>query len=207
MSDAVQAASPLPMGAGAGPAEMWTDAGPHPFRRWVARAFDNYVVTGLVLGVLSAPWAALPIEGAGLPLGVAAALYLVPPARGLVSSLINAWLLARFGLTPGKWLCGVRITGDEGRPSSFGDALKRELDVFLRGCALYLPLFAPLAMAWSFFALRRKGVTSWDAARRLTVVHRPRGPRQALMTTAAFIPAAAVILASLAAAAIFTGAA
>lgn len=174
----------------------WSDLAPHPFRRWVARAFDSYVTTGLEFAAFAAPWA---VFGAGearfLPLGFLAVVYFVPPLHGVVTALLNAALLTSLSTTPGKWLCGVRIVRKDGAPLSFGLAFRRELAALALGCGFYLPLVGLLALGWSFSRLSKVGATGWDEARGLVALQRPNSVRQFGFGLLALVPVVAVVLA------------
>jgi uncharacterized RDD family membrane protein YckC len=173
----------------------WSDLAPHPVRRWIARAFDGYITTGLVLAVLAAPSALVASsDGRYAVIGAAAILFLLPPMRGLFSALLYAFLLSRTATTPGKWLCGVRIVRRDGAPLSFRAALGREMRAYVSGCGLYLPLIVLCAMGYNFFRLRDVGATSWDQACDLVVEHRPNSAGQTALTLVAVVLVALVLL-------------
>jgi uncharacterized RDD family membrane protein YckC len=167
--------------------EPWSDFAPHPVRRWVARAFDSYLTTGVLFAVPVVLWIAAGRPEAWLAtVGMMGLVYVLSPLRGLVTAILNALLLSAFGVTPGKWLCGVRVARRDGAPLTFGTALKRELAAFILGCGLYLPLIGLAAMAIGFANLSEKGATSWDADRDLLVLQRPNSAGQFALTSFAF---------------------
>jgi uncharacterized RDD family membrane protein YckC len=161
------------------PEHAWSDAAPHPWRRWIARLFDLSVVTLLVFAVIGGAAAAvLPGDYRWWPAGVLAVIYFVPMVRGLASAVINAALLRWISTTPGKWLCGIRIVRKDGAPMTFGMALMRELEAYALGCGIFFPAVVLVAMAFGFARLRREGVTAWDEHRELVAVQRPNGAAQ-----------------------------
>lgn len=175
---------------------VWTDRGPHPIRRWVARLFDYWATTGLVFVMAGAPLVAADrkLELVALPVGFLVMAYLVSPIRGLATAALNAFLLSYFSATPGKWLCGVRIVRKDGAPLSFGLAFRRELVALTFGCGLYIPLISLATSFYGFNELRDKGATSWDQRYGLVVVQRPNGYSQALLVVVALVPAVIMVL-------------
>lgn len=174
----------------------WSDLSPHPIRRWVARYFDGYVTVGAVSAALALPIALSDLEErAAAPLVAAIVVCLIGPVRGLVGAVLNAALLGWTSTTPGKWLCGVRIARKDGRRLTFGVALKRELDVYARGCGLYLPLVAVITQVVGLRSLDKRGATPWDEGHDLLAVQRPDSTGQWLLTVLAAAPLVAAIAA------------
>lgn len=174
----------------------WSDLSPHPIRRWVARYFDGYVTVGAFAAALASPVALSDLEErAAAPLVAAMMVCLIGPVRGLVGAVLNAGLLRWTSTTPGKWLCGIRIVRKDGKPLTFGVALKRELDVFTVGCGLYLPLVAVITQVLGFRSLDKNGKTSWDESHELMAVQRPDSTVQWLLTVIAFVPLLAAVAA------------
>jgi uncharacterized RDD family membrane protein YckC len=153
----------------------WTDTSPHPWRRYAARTLDNVVVGSLawilvaVIAYILAPeptravLALLSQRGAQFFSFVLLALFNIPA---------NALLLRTTGFTLGKWVFGVRVTKDEKR-LTFGSALHREADVFVRGVGLGVPLIAIVTAIYAYYRLTSRGMTSWDRDQDLTILHRP----------------------------------
>jgi uncharacterized RDD family membrane protein YckC len=139
-----------------------------PWRRLVARQLDLNIVVGLVfIGLI----AGLRYAAPGWPTAsnlVLSAL-LTAPVRGLVAAPLNALFLSRLGVTPGKWLCGLRVTKAGGGVPGYLVALKREALVFVFGCAAYVPFItygAAVVNGW-----RDKAV--WDERCGLALTMRP----------------------------------
>jgi len=67
-------------------------------------------------------------------------------------------------------------------------AFAREVDVWLRGCGLYIPLVAQVLIGYGFFQLRARGVAPWDESRGLVAVQRGNSLGQAALVVTAVIP-------------------
>jgi len=171
-------------GAPLAPPHRWTDTSPHPWRRYFARSLDLAFLALPCLLVL------LYLLGVGLALTV--------PDRALqvARSLDEEWipflayslfvpatipvLALMVGLTGGsigKWVFGIKVLREDGRPLGFRRALVRELDVWVRGYGVVVPLVSIITMPMSYFRLTEKGKTVWDARQRNLILHRPWGPR------------------------------
>lgn len=178
----------------AGGSAPWTDRSPHPVRRFVARQFDSYVTTGVLLLALALPWILFSSSDTpALALVVLAGVYLASPVRGLAAAALNAGMLHWTSTTPGKWLCGVMIVGKEGGRLTFRAALKRELEVLIAGCGMNILVISGLAAIWNFIQLRQEGGTSWDRRRDLVAVQRPNGVQQTVLTVLAFLPVTLIL--------------
>lgn len=174
----------------------WADLAPHPVRRWVARQFDSYITTGLVLLAIAGPLVLLlPKEQRLIPGLLAGLIYLLTPVRGFLTAVLNAALLRATSTTPGKWLCGVRIVRRDGARMGFGRWMSREMEAFAVGCGLYIPLVAQVCWIVNFNRLRDAGLTPWDEGQELIAVQRPNSPKQLALTVLAFLPVLVVAIA------------
>lgn len=90
----------------------------------------------------------------------------------LISVPISAAFVGTAGLSPGKWIFGVRITRD-GQPLGFGAAFNREVSIWIRGLGLGVPIVSLVTLSNSFNRLKDKGSTQWDEAGAYVVTHRP----------------------------------
>jgi uncharacterized RDD family membrane protein YckC len=61
--------------------------------------------------------------------------------------LIFSFLEGRWGLTPGKWLLGLRVLGDDLRPCGFGRALLRNVLLAADGALVYLVGMVVIALS------------------------------------------------------------
>lgn len=163
--------------AGADDAALDGDWAPAwPMRRFAARMFDHFVIVGgallLAISLLRIP----PPLPATTTTDYNAYLLLFSVAVG--GGVMNALLLPRVSTTPGKWLCNVRVVGagDEA-PLGGVAALKREAEVIVAGCAMFIPLLMPFTIAFSFIRWIYFGATGWDRRRRSLVQQAPTSLR------------------------------
>lgn len=84
---------------------------------------------------------------------------------------VEAFLLSRFGTTPGKALLKISVRHLDGNLPSFSRALFRSFQVYIKGVALWLPMVNLFAMTWSRIRLLQKGVTTWDESSETQVEH------------------------------------
>jgi len=156
----------------------WQDLGPSPWSRYFARYVDTLVV-GLALWMIF-----------GFVLGAIdpTTLHQITGASGLVNNQlfssimtflmvipVQALLLGLTGTTGGKWLFGVRITRHDGKPIGVMPALTRELEVFLKGVGLGIPIVALITQIVGYRTLVSERQTTWDADHAWVVTHRPPG--------------------------------
>lgn len=172
MTDTI-AAEPAPAAA---PAHAWTDVAPHPWRRYFARSLDialfgfvMMVVLGGIIGLVAfealEPFVAL-LDGM-------AGRYLIAPALMVtLSAPLIALSIGLTGGTPGKWLFGVRVANDEGRPIGVVAALVREVRVALVGLGLGLPIVSLVLAFQAQEQLTDRGATRWDEDGGHVVTHR-----------------------------------
>ena len=111
---------------------------------------------------------------------IAAAKYRLADAIVTVAAAIplNAALIGFTGSSLGKWLFGVRVVGQDGRPIGFGKALLRELFVWVQGMGLGIPVVNLITFWLSYSRLEKNGATPWDEQSRHVVLYRPQGPGQ-----------------------------
>tara|TARA_B100000959_G_scaffold194603_1_gene203515 strand:+ start:103 stop:549 length:447 start_codon:yes stop_codon:yes gene_type:complete len=90
--------------------------------------------------------------------------------------LVETALLAYWGTTPGKWLLGIELTTERGEKLPWKQALRRSVEVWLRGMALGIPLLTPLAQIHAYSLLMQQGVTHWDRVTHSVVRHKQVPP-------------------------------
>lgn len=78
--------------------------------------------------------------------------------------LAEAWLLSRFGSTPGKKLMLIRVIPMSNVLTElpFRRALLRSILNFLLGLGMMLPMPALVMGIFNFFSLRLRGISGWD---------------------------------------------
>lgn len=67
---------------------------------------------------------------------------------------IEALLLSRWGSTPGKWIMGIRVEHEDGRKLTFGEALDRTWQVFVKGMGALIPIYNIYRLWKSYKAVR-----------------------------------------------------
>lgn len=86
--------------------------------------------------------------------------------------MIEAWLLHRFGATPGKWLLGIRVVNDDDTPLALKSSIWRSVRIWIAGIGFGWGLLSVLCQAMSWFTARRIGKPVWDymGKHKITVV-------------------------------------
>jgi uncharacterized RDD family membrane protein YckC len=86
--------------------------------------------------------------------------------------MIEAWLLHRFGATPGKWLLGIRVVNDDDTTLTLKSSIWRSVRVWIAGIGFGWGLLSVLCQAMSWFTARRIGKPVWDymGKHKITVV-------------------------------------
>lgn len=75
---------------------------------------------------------------------------------------VEAALLSRFGMTPGKWVFRIRVVHRSNRLLTFQEALQRSVGVYLSGMALGFPMVQQLFNVLAYKEFVEFGRTSWD---------------------------------------------
>ncbi len=74
----------------------------------------------------------------------------------------TAYCLSRWGSTPGKWLFGIKVFGEDGTFLSQRQAYIRELNLYWWGVGFGVTVLAWIMLVRSFVELRVKHRTCWD---------------------------------------------
>lgn len=107
--------------------------------RFLAKLVDMIIlsvagfVMGLVVGVATASQMGKEIGWAYLIMQMALALFGM-----VISAVYTIWFVGRFGATPGKMACGLKIVRPDGRPLTYGRACGRFFAEWLSGMTLYV---------------------------------------------------------------------
>jgi uncharacterized RDD family membrane protein YckC len=144
---------------------------PRPWLRFWARMLD-YMWFFLFVLTIVGPW--LPKEPPRLehnPFLSHLVLDLFVLVPMLLYVPVEAWLLSKFGSTPGRALLRVQVRRLDGGLPTFTQALSRSFQVCVKGLALGLPLVYLIAMWWSRIMLVQRGVSSWDESAETRVEH------------------------------------
>lgn len=103
---------------------------------------------------------------------------------------IEAWLIHRFGRTPGKWLMGLKVSNEDGSPLALKEAIWRSLRVMITGIGFGWGLLAILCQAMSWFTTKRLGKPIWDYLGNHKVEAEPISPFRTVALVLVFIGAA-----------------
>jgi uncharacterized RDD family membrane protein YckC len=129
--------------------------GAHLIRRFWARWFDLYLFAGVWwLGM----WAAGRDIGATLNNPWVILFQFIP------WFVLEAVLLQRFGMTPGKWLLGIRVVNDNGTLMNLAESTRRAVRVLFLGIGFGWGILALICQIMAVFTTRRIGRPLWDHA-------------------------------------------
>lgn len=174
----------------------WTDTQPHPWRRYFARQMDSLflgifagMVVFMIVGAIWPEVAQRALTGLEGPLGQ----FLLGTGMQLAMMPISAVFVGLTGSTPGKWLFGVKVVGEDGRPIGVTRALAREFGVFVVGFGLGLPLISLVALLTAHGRLQSRKITIWDERGHFVVVHRDRAQQTRFTVIGGVILAGAVL--------------
>jgi uncharacterized RDD family membrane protein YckC len=136
-------------------------------RRFWARWFDLYLFSGIWW--IAMWWAGRDIEATLSNPWVMIFQY-VP------WFILEAFLLHRFGFTPGKWLLGLKVTNTDGSALNLSASTRRSMRVLFTGIGFGWGLLAVFCQGLSLFTARRLGSPLWDHAGGHTVTSTPLSP-------------------------------
>lgn len=153
-----------------------------PWRRYFARVFD--ITFFGIIGFFSIGFA-----GYSLAPDMADAFFsnlnpiLDIILTALVGFTLSGLVMGFVGTTVGKAIFGIRVRNLEGQTIGPVNGLLRDLNAYVRGAALGIPLVSliPLYMAWS--KLKKNGTTSWDQGQYI-VTYRKNTWQQKILTIA-----------------------
>lgn len=175
---------------------QWIDESPHPWRRYFARAIDNFfwgTLIALAIGIAVAFYDLQMAEQMGSlfegPAGRVADLIIT-----LIICLIpNAVMIGLTGGSLGKGLFGICVLDRDDRPIGLWRAFKREFRVLVFGLGLGIPIVTLITLIIAYRKLKNDGLTSWDQAMDLKVVHRRRGAKQNVGYVVGFLVLAGLV--------------
>lgn len=120
----------------------------------VLYAFPAGALIGLTFPGLFAP-ELLESRGGQLLVGI-----LALPLVMIIDAVVIAWL----GTSPGKAIAGLQVADLEHNKLSLETSLTRNLQVYLKGLVLGLPLLSLIGYVKGHADVRDQGFTSWDEA-------------------------------------------
>ncbi len=158
----------------------------HPWHRWFARVWLDYVFAGFVVGVilgLVAPDSAIATNDYAF-LWIAAFCWLP----------LEAILVATFGATPGKYLVGMTVRRADGQLLTLPESFGRAASVWAIGCALMLPLIPIFTFNAQYNRLRKGRDSFWDEKGGYVVEHQPLSLGRTILLFAVVFGALALII-------------
>ncbi len=126
---------------------------PHLVRRFWARWFDLYLYAGIW-------WIAM--WAAGRDIGMILHNQWIIVLHYIPWFAFEAFLIHRFGTTPGKWLLGITVTNQNGSLLSLAEAIRRSARVLFLGIGFGWGWLALICQAMSFITTKRIGRPLWD---------------------------------------------
>jgi len=134
----------------------------HPWRRFGARSIDSVLIViafipiaVLIIGIFNIDISAINKIWTSSAIATLALYILMAPVEGL--------LISKFGTTPGKALCGIRVLNKHGENLTYFEAFERTLLilVFAEGFGV-IPLVSLVTRIVSYNKLTKTGTTYWD---------------------------------------------
>jgi len=148
-------------------------AATHPWHRWFARLWLDYLFAALILGVIlgiAFPESSLLSNDYAL-MWVSAAFW----------TIAEAVFVASIGTTPGKYLVGIRIEKPGGQLLSLSEAFSRSFSAWAIGCAFLIPLISLFTLNAQYNRLRKGKPSTWDDKSGFVVIHTPLSTARALL--------------------------
>lgn len=140
----------------------------HPWRRYFARIFDFMIVMPLWLIILVSFSPKTPLVFTMFNLNefwfgvISIFLYVV---------FVEPAMLSAFGTTPGKALLKISVVDYSGNKISYGTAMKRNLQLWIRGLGIGFPIITAVTMLISYNRLNNLGITDWDEKYNIKILH------------------------------------
>ncbi len=103
--------------------------------------------------------------------------------------IFEAFLIHKFGTTPGKWLLGIRVVNEDGSSLSLKQGIWRSLRVMVTGVGFGWGLLALFCQLMSWTTTRRIGKPVWDFIGKHRLEVKPVNPLGILVVIGLFIAA------------------
>lgn len=168
----------------------WHTTPVHPWRRYFARILDvmvfgtmTFSIIGMVFYVMAPSTADDLFSSLEEPGGQIFDMILTT----FVATFFSAAFIGFIGTSIGKWIFGIKVTDQSGKPIGFKKAWDRELKVWFRGLGMGIPLVVLFTTISAYQKLRKNGATSWDEEMGLKVSYKNNSFLQILMSVIGFI--------------------
>jgi uncharacterized RDD family membrane protein YckC len=169
--------------------QSWTDAAPHPWRRFFARMIDTSIngfigvyLFSFLLATFDPALSKNLIKSLSDPDGRMWDILVTP----ILAMFVNAAFIGITGTSIGKWFFGIKVFNQLNKPIGYFPALSREIKVWSSGLAFGIPLFNLFTMSAAQKHLLKQGNTTWDQQMNLNVMQRNVGGKQAALNLAGF---------------------
>lgn len=153
----------------------------HPWRRFFARTVD-LGTSGVALSFLFVFFLLFLVGEGFLNPDSAAGFFSFmenPIGAGIIVYLlwipVEAAFLSMTGITPAKWVFGIRVLSDTGDKLSYGKSLARAFKVFVQGDGFGISIVLFFTRLFAYRRLTKTGTTLWDASSGSIVTHKKWG--------------------------------
>jgi len=85
---------------------------------------------------------------------------------------VEAYLISKWGTTPGKWCLKTTVRDSSGAKSTFSSAFSRSFSVWWRGIGIGIPFVTIITMLVAHGKLTKEGITTWDRDGGFVVSHK-----------------------------------
>lgn len=86
-------------------------------------------------------------------------------------TFVEAFLLATWGATPGKWMLKVMVRDENHQKLSFSEGMNRSFSVWWLGMGAGIPIVSLVTMIVAAIKLKNSGMTTWDRRGENKVFH------------------------------------
>jgi len=136
-------------------------------RRFLARWFDLHLFAGIW-------WLAMWASGRDIAATMMNPWIMI--LQFIPWFILEAFLLHRFGFTPGKWLLGLQVSNLDGSLMSLSESLRRAGRVLFTGIGFGWSLLAVFCQLLSLYTAKRLGKPLWDHLGHHQVIRTPFQP-------------------------------
>lgn len=159
----------------------WHLFGRRALPRFLARCFDTMLWFSLVCGA-GAATGLLPPTAFTFPTLIS---FWFVPLQSLAWVGVEAWLLSRFGTTPGKWLFNLHLRSVDGGLPPFMNALKRAFFIWVFAWGLGHSQWALFGSLISLMLFLQNGRMVWDHLVSTRLIHAAPRPAAWIVFAAA----------------------
>lgn len=159
---------------------QWTETPAAPWRRWAARSVDvafNSLIMSFGMGVVL--FSLVPYEANAFfsfletPSGILLNMIL----STLLGCILTGLMIGSTSSSVGKIIFGIRVTGKNGLPIGASAGLMRDLEIWMKGLGIGVPIVAFFTQVYSYKRLTKTGTTSWDDGK-YKITYRANGSKQ-----------------------------